>query len=35
MIRLLAEQSIQDGEQRYTEDQIRAMFGFEEYKEIV
>ena len=27
MIRLLAEQSIRDGEQRYTEDQIRAMVG--------
>ena len=26
-IRLLAEQSIRDGEQRYTEDQIRAMVG--------
>lgn len=27
MIRLLAEQSIRDGEQRYTEDQIRSMVG--------
>lgn len=27
MIRLLAEQSIRDGEQRYTEDQIRALMG--------
>jgi len=25
--KLLAEQSIRDGEQRYTEDQIRAMVG--------
>jgi len=27
MIRLLAEQSIRDGEQRYTEDQIRDLVG--------